>query len=101
MTAVVVNHLQLAVPADVFADTVAREFPAAFDAQPGFEAFYLVKTAEDRVTVVILWASPEAAAAGSAAIGPTVFHDHVVPVLAAPQDRVVGPAVVVHEAGRG
>ncbi len=101
MTAVVVNHLQLSIPADAFAETVAREFPPAFDAQPGFERFYLVKEAEDRVTVVIVWSSPEAAMAGSAAIGPTVFNDHVIPVLAAPQARVAGPALVVHEAGRG
>ena len=101
MSAVVVNHLQLAIPADDFAATVQREFPPALDAQPGFERFYLVKTAEDSVTVVIVWTSQEAAAVGSAVIGPTLFHDYVVPLLRAPQNRIVGEAVVVHEAGRG
>lgn len=100
MTAVVVNHLQLTIPVDDLVATVEREFPPAFDALPGFERFYLVKTAEDRVTVVIVWSSLEAAAAGSAAIGPTVFNEHVIPVLAAPQERVAGEAVVVHEARR-
>jgi tripartite-type tricarboxylate transporter receptor subunit TctC len=83
------------------AATVQREFPPALDAQPGFERFYLVKTAEDAVTVVIVWSSQETAATGSAVIGPTLFHDYVVPLLRAPQNRVVGDAVVVHEAGRG
>ena len=44
--------------------------------------------------MIIVWADAEAAAAGAAVIGPSLFATHLVPVLAAPQERAVGPAVV-------
>jgi hypothetical protein len=96
MAAVVVNHLRFSIPVDEVAPTVAERFPAAFDAQPGFHAFYFVKEADDRAVVIIVWDSAEAAAAGSAAIGPTVFDEVIVPSLAGPQQRTVGPALVTH-----
>src|SRR5437016_1532585 len=61
MTAVVINHLHLSVPVDHVAELVRREFPPVFDTCAGFRRFYLVKTAEDRATAVIVWDSPEAA----------------------------------------
>ena len=94
MSAVVINHLRLTVPADELVPIVEREFGPVFRAQPGFERFYLVKTADDSATVIIVWSDGAAAAAGAAVIGPSLFATHIVPVLAAPQDRSAGPAVV-------
>lgn len=94
MSVIVVNRLQLTVSVDALAPVVAEAFADVFRAQPGFEHFYLVKTAERAATVVIVWSDDEAASAGAAVIGPTLFQEHLVPVLVAPQDREVGPAVV-------
>jgi hypothetical protein len=94
MSAVVINRLELTIPVSELAPIVEREFGPVFRAQPGFERFYLVETGERSATVLIVWADGEAAAAGAAVIGPSLFATHLVPVLAAPQDRAVGPAVV-------
>ncbi len=94
MSAIVVNHLHLTIPVDELAPTVEREFGPVFRAQPGFERFCLVKAGDDHAIVIIVWADAEAAAAGAAVIGPTLFATHLVPVLAGPQERAVGPAVV-------
>lgn len=94
MSVVVINHLHLAEPIDNLVDEVAREFEPAFRAQPGFRRFWLVREDEDRAAVIIEWDSPEAAQAGSQAIGPTVFHRVIAGRLAADQVRTVGPVVV-------
>jgi hypothetical protein len=96
MPAVVVNHLRFDRPVDEVAPIVADRFPPVFDAQPGFHAFYFVKEADDRAVVVIVWDTPEAAVAGAKVIGPTLFDELIVPRLAGPQERSVGPALVVH-----
>ncbi len=97
MSAVVVNHLHLTVPVDQLATTVAREFELVFRAQPGFERFYLVKVGEVEAIVVIVWADEAAAEKGASVIGPTLFARHLVPVLASPQERTVGTALVTIE----
>jgi hypothetical protein len=94
MSAVVVNHLHLTIPVDDLTPIVEREFGPVFQAQPGFERFYLVKAGDDHAIVIIVWTDGAAAAAGAAVIGPTLFATHLVPVLAGPQERSVGPAVV-------
>jgi hypothetical protein len=96
MPAVVVNHLTLNVPVDELAPMVAERFPAVFDEQPGFHAFYFVKEADDRAAAIIVWDTPEAAEAGARVIGPTLFDEFIVPRLAAPQARTAGPALVAH-----
>ena len=74
------------------------------DAQGNFvrtltrDDFEILEDGERQATVIIEWASPEAALAGSQAIGPTLFNEHVIPRLAAPQDRRVG-RVVADSAG--
>jgi hypothetical protein len=97
MSAVVVNHLHLTVPVDELATTVAREFELVFRAQPGFERFYLVEVGEKEAIVVIVWADEAAAEKGASVIGPTLFARHLVPVLASPQERSVGTALVTIE----
>lgn len=94
MSVVVVNHLSLTVPVVELAPIVEREFGPVFRAQPGFERFYLVQSGEQEAIAVIVWSDGETAAAGAAVVGPTIFNDHLVPFLAAPQQRSAGPAVV-------
>lgn len=96
MSVVVINKLRLSVSVDEFAPRVAAAFPPAFDAIDGFERFELVKVADDQAVVLIHWRDGAAAMAGAAALGPTVFHDVVLPLLASEQDRVAGPTVVSH-----
>lgn len=94
MSVVVINHLRLSVPVDELTPTVEAEFGPVFLAQPGFERFRFVKVAPDEAIVLIDWASGEAAAAGAAVIGPSLFAQHIGPVLRAEQDRHTGPVVV-------
>jgi hypothetical protein len=89
----VINRIRLRVPAEDLVADVEREFPAVFRAQPGFQAFYLVMTGNNEVTVIIVWESPDAAEAGAALIGPTLFNRYVSP-RAESQDRVVGEVLV-------
>lgn len=98
MSVVVVNRLSLDVPVDDLVARVADVFPPAFDACPGFERFELVKVADRQAVVLIHWSDAEAAQAGAARIGPTVFNDVIAPNLSAEQDRVAGPVVVQHGA---
>ena len=98
MAAIVINRLELTVPVDELATVVDREFRSVFLAQPGFVRFNLVKAGERTAVVLIEWEDGAAAAAGAAVIGPSLFARHVIPVLAADQDRLVGPAVVTIEA---
>jgi hypothetical protein len=99
MPAIVINRLELTVPVDEIAGTIEREFRPVFLAQSGFRRFQLVKAEERTAFVVIEGDDAATAAAGAAVIGPSLFAKHLVPVLAAEQDRHVGPAVVTIEAG--
>ena len=44
-----------------------------------------------------MWADEQAAANGAAVVGPTLFAKHLIPILASPQERSVGTAVVTIE----
>jgi heme-degrading monooxygenase HmoA len=99
MTAIVINHLHLTEPVDGLVDEIRAAFEPAFGAQPGFRHFWLVREADDRAAVIIEWESPEAAMAGSQAIGPTVFHDVIARRLAGEQVRTMGAVVVEIEGG--
>jgi hypothetical protein len=98
VAAVVINHVSLNIPVDDLADVIDQKFGDVFLEQPGFQAYYLVKTAEREATMVIVWASEAEAEAARVALGPTLFDQYVTPHLAGPQDRRVGP--VVAEASR-
>jgi hypothetical protein len=93
MAAVVINHLTLDVPVDELADVIDETFAPAFLDQPGFQHFYLVRTAEREATVVIVWASEAEAAAGAGKIGATVFNQYITPHLAKAPDSRVGKVV--------
>ncbi|RLT26661.1 MAG: hypothetical protein DWI48_05680 [Chloroflexi bacterium] len=94
MSVVVTNQLHFDVPVETLVADIDHEFRAAFAGCSGFERFYLVQTAPDRATAVIVWATAEDAQAGAAVIGPSVFATLIAPHLASEQDRAVGPVVV-------
>jgi hypothetical protein len=96
VSVVVVNRLRFKVPVEEMAPRIAEAFPSAFDACPGFERFELVRVGEHEAVVLIHWSDAAAAQAGAARIGPTVFAEHIVPNLAAEQDRAAGPVIVQH-----
>ena len=89
---VVVNRITLSVPVEEVVADIERELPAIFAGLEGFVGQTLVKTGPQELVVVGRWASPEAAAAGEAVIGPGVFNTWVAP-RATGQDRLVGEVV--------
>jgi hypothetical protein len=96
MSVVVVNKLTLSVPAQDLRDAVAAAFPPVFDACDGFERFIVAQTAKHEIVALMFWDSAEHAAAGAAAIGPTVAA--VVGSSLINQDRTVGEIVTEHVA---
>src|SRR5262245_12528036 len=96
MSVVVVNKLTLSVPAEDLRDAVAAAFPAVFDKCEGFERFIVAQSDKHEVVALIFWDSAEHAAAGAAAIGPTVAS--VVGSSLVNQDRTVGEIVTEHVA---
>lgn len=93
----VVNHLHFDRPAEEFRAAIASEGMPLLAKQPGFRDFYLVKEAEDRGIVIILWEDAASAMAGAQAFGPTWFNEHIIPYLASPQQRSAGEVLVSHQ----
>jgi hypothetical protein len=83
--------LQFFVPVDGLIDEIRRAFEPAFRTCRGFERFYLVLTAPDRATAIIVRETAAAAQEDAAVIGPGVFNRVIVPRLAGEQDRVSVP----------
>jgi len=96
MSFLVVNKLTLSAPAQDLRDAVAAAFPPVFDTCDGFERFIVAQTGEHEVVALLFWDSAEHAAAGAAAIGPTVAA--VVGPSLVNQDRTVGEIVTEHPA---
>ncbi|MFN8534523.1 MAG: hypothetical protein U0556_13370 [Dehalococcoidia bacterium] len=90
----VVNSLRLSVPVEEILPAAQNEFPPAFAKLKGFRSFQIVKAGPQHAIVILLWDTGEDAAAASGAIGPTLFAKHIIPYLAADQDRAMGPVVV-------
>jgi hypothetical protein len=89
---VVVNRITLTVPVEEVVADIERVMPSVFAGLEGFVGQTLVKTGPQELVVVGRWASPEAAAAGAAVVGPGPFHTWVAPRTSG-QDRVVGEVV--------
>ncbi|MBP9502851.1 MAG: hypothetical protein KBF17_11885 [Candidatus Promineofilum sp.] len=90
----VVNHLHFNIPVDEIRDTIKNEGAPILAGLPGFRDFYLVKSAEDRAIVILLWEDAPSAVNGSKVFGPTWFNDNIIPYLADEQQRSVGPVIV-------
>ncbi len=92
MHVVVINRVTLSVPVEEVVADIEREMPAIFAGLEGFVGQMLVKTGPRELVVVGRWASPEAAAAGAAVVGPGAFKTWVAP-RSTGQDRLVGEVV--------
>ncbi len=90
----VVNHLHFSKPVDEFRAAVAREGLPILQSLPGFKDFYLVKTAEDRAIVILVWQDAASAESGAKTFGPTWFAKHLAPYLASEQQRSGGEVLV-------
>ena len=93
MSAILVRHLHLSKPVDDIAAEVARIFPAAFRAQPGFRRYYLSKVADREADVVMVWDSIEDAERAAEAIGQATFGEVIAPHLAGDEEPRLGEAV--------
>lgn len=98
MSVVVVNRIRLRVPVDSLVPDVERELGPVLQGLDGFERYYFVKAAENEAIAIIVWSTLEAAQAGGALLGPTLFNQYIAP-HAESQDRVVGAVVASAEAG--
>ncbi len=92
MHVVVVNRITLTVPVEEVVADIDRVMPSIFAGLEGFVGQTLVKTGPQELTVIGRWASPEAAAAGAAVVGPGPFHTWVAPRMTG-QDRAFGEVV--------
>ncbi len=93
----VVNHLHFNKPVDEIRESIMNEGVPILAGLPGFRDFYLVKSAEDRAIVILLWEDGPSAVSGSKVFGPTWFNDNIIPHLAGEQQRSVGPVIVASE----
>ena len=90
----VINQLHFKQPVQETLKDVDRNLGPIIERLPGFKNFYLVQTAEDRATVIILWETEEDAINGGKTIGPTYFATEIAPHLASDQIRELGPVIV-------
>jgi hypothetical protein len=91
----VINHLHLDVPVEELRPGMDNELVPLLRSLAGFRAFYFVREAEDRGTVVIMWDSDEEAQQGAAVIGPGWFHQNIAPHLASEQVRSTGDVIAM------
>lgn len=91
----VINHLHLSKPVEDLRAPLEQEGLPLLAAQPGFENFYFVKTAEDRATVILVWKDATSAQNGAQVFGPTWFAANVAPYLASEQQRSGGEILVM------
>jgi hypothetical protein len=89
----VVNQLHLSIPVDDLAPKVQAEGFPTLAQYTGFVAGHLVKVADDRCLILLLWESGQAAEAGARQFGPSWFKDNIAPHLASEQQRSAGPVV--------
>ena len=90
----VVNHLHLTKQIDEYRESVERELKPMLMAMPGFVAFHLVKVADDKCIVILLWEDATSADNGAKKFGPGWFHTNIAPYLASEQQRSQGEVIV-------
>ena len=95
---VVVNRIRLKSPIgdEVFA-LAQRDIPPRAAEIGGLEAFYFLRVGDDELVVVIVGDSEEAIDRMRAEIGNDWMRENVMPLAAAPPDRMVGVAAVSFE----
>lgn len=90
----VINQLHFKRPVQETLQDVEGNLGPIIEQLPGFKSFYVVQTAEDRATVIILWETEADAINGGKTIGPTYFATAIAPHLASDQVRELGPVIV-------
>jgi hypothetical protein len=93
----VVNHLHLKVPVEQIRSATEQEGLPILKGLPGFQGVNLVKTADDRMIVILYWDSPANADNGARTFGPTWFAKNIVPYLASEQQRSVGEVILHYQ----
>ncbi|MFN8034424.1 MAG: hypothetical protein U0V73_00600 [Acidimicrobiia bacterium] len=92
--AAVVNHLHFREPFDpeLFADAERSVVPRMHEV-PGFEALHVVQTSDRDVILVILADTVETLDRLATEVGSPWMREHVVPLLAGPPERHIGPVI--------
>jgi hypothetical protein len=93
----VVNHLHLKVPVEQIRSATEQEGLPILKGLPGFQGVNLVKTADDRMIVILYWDSPANADNGARTFGPTWFAKNIAPYLASEQQRSVGEVILHYQ----
>jgi hypothetical protein len=94
MTAAVVNHLHFKQPVDpeVFS-TAERDLTPLMKEIEGFGAFHVVQVGEDHAILIILGDTPDSLNRVATEVGSPWMSAHIVPLLATPPERHIGPVV--------
>ncbi|HEY6473921.1 MAG TPA: hypothetical protein VIY26_13595 [Acidimicrobiales bacterium] len=94
MPAAVVNHLHFRDPPspDLFARAEDEVVPKARDIE-GFRGLHVVQVASDHFILIIAGDNPEVLDKVATEVGSLWMVTHVVPLLASPPERHVGPLV--------
>src|SRR5689334_9511751 len=94
MAAAVVNHLHFKEPVDpALFERAEGELGAAMRAVDGFRGLEVVRTGERDVVLVILADSVETLDRLATEVGSPWRTEHVVPLLAGPPERHLGPTI--------
>jgi hypothetical protein len=98
MTAAVVNHLLFKEPVnpELFSNA-ERDLTPQMKAIEGFRGFYVVQAADDHAILIIVGETPEVLNRVATEVGSPWMSANVVPLLAAPPERHIGPVVASSE----
>ena len=90
----VVNHLRFKEPVDpeLFAQA-ERELSTQMRAVDGFQGFYAIQSSETEVILVILGEDVDVLNRIATEVGSPWMTASVIPMLAAPPDRHIGPTI--------
>ena len=92
--AAVVNHLHFREPVDAaLFERAERELGPAMRAVDGFRGLEVVQTGEREVVLVILGDTVETLDRLATEVGSPWMVEHVVPLLAGPPERHIGPTI--------
>lgn len=93
----VISHLHLNRPVDDLRAEMEKDGLALLASFTGYQGYYLVKVADNRAMVVVLWDTIEHANEGSRQFGLDWFSKKVSPYLASDYQRSIGEVVLYGE----
>jgi hypothetical protein len=98
MPAVVVNHLHFREPPnpELFARAEREVVPRAREIE-GFRGLHIVQAAPDHFILIITGDDPEVLDRVATEVGSPWMTAHVVPLLASPPERHLGPLIATSE----